>query len=440
MNFKSDFEIPYLVIATQNLFSGHVMPTIKTQLGVLLSCGLLSAGFALADSEPQPDAPRIPRVSHWNDLSGELSFTGVTFSISYTADFLTNAYGGVNTEGAFQYNGLFDFAIALDTETLGWWNHGTFFANFVANHGIELSARHIGDLQVANNNEAPDAARLYEFWYEHRFFDEHVRLKFGKFDVNSDFDGGVYRDEFMHSSPGFSPTIPMITYPDTALGVVLFVEPIEWFYAGAGIYDGEGTSNRTGFDTAFDPPGDSFTIVELGFRPSLTLFGQTDLPGQYSFGGFYHGGEWQIYFNDLDGRLPARSETGNHGVYVAFDQLVYRESNDPNDEQGMGVFFQFGWSPSDHNEIHKHYGGGFQYYGLLPTRDDDVCGLGLHHVTVSTQLNELEDRFSETAIELFYRAEVTDWLCVKPDLQYIANPGGDGQDALVAGVRLEFSL
>lgn len=387
-----------------------------------------------------PTATIEPADDNWLGFRDSLAESGLTFEITYMADFFSLMRGGVDTEKSFQYYGLFDLGVTLDTGQLGWWENGTFFVNFVANHGTELSERYIGDLQVANNADAPDALRLYEFWYEHTLFDERVRLKFGKMDVNSDFAAGVYRDEFIHSSPGFSPTIPMVSYPDTTLGVVLFVEPSDWLYLGAGVYDALGTSNRTGFDTAFDPPGDSFTIVELGFRPMLNLFGQEDLPGQYSVGGFYHGGEWPIFFNDLDGRLPARSETGNSGIYVTFDQLILRESHDTEDEQGLGLFFQFGWSPSDRNEIHKHYGGGFQYYGPLPTRDEDVFGLGLQHITVSNELQSLEDRFSETAVELFYRVQMTDWLSIKPDLQYIAKPGGDGRDAWVAGVRVEFSL
>jgi carbohydrate-selective porin OprB len=39
---------------------------------------------------------------------------------------------------------------------------------------------------------------------------------------------------------------------------------------------------------------------------------------------------------------------------------------------------------------------------------------------------------------LFYRVQVTPWFAIKPDLQYIANPGGKGLgDAIALTVRLE---
>ena len=45
----------------------------------------------------------------------------------------------------------------------------------------------------------------------------------------------------------------------------------------------------------------------------------------------------------------------------------------------------------------------------------------------------------ETAIELTYRARITDGLEVQPDIQYIVNPGTDPalDNALVFGIRIE---
>jgi porin len=219
------------------------------------------------------------------------------------------------------------------------------------------------------------------------------------------------------------------------------VEPTDWFFLGAGIYDAEGTGERAGFDTAFHSPDDSFTIVEVGARVKLDLFGQRGLPGVYRVGGHYHSGQWSVFFNDLNGRLRPRSHRGNSGVYVVADQLLYREGEgDEECGQGLGAFFQFGWAPSEYNEITQHYGVGVQYTGLIPGRDSDVWGLGVHHVSLSGRVQSLEKRYSETAIETFYKFQVTDSVSIKPDLQYIVNPGGAGRDALVVGTRVEVAF
>ena len=49
---------------------------------------------------------------------------------------------------------------------------------------------------------------------------------------------------------------------------------------------------------------------------------------------------------------------------------------------------------------------------------------------------------SEFALEASYRAALTPWLSVQPDLQYIINPGGDRglRDALVFGLRTQLAF
>ena len=365
---------------------------------------------------------------------------GLTFEIGYTADFFYNLRGGLNTSDAEQYRGLLGVCLFLDTERMGLWKGGTAHISMLQNQGTDITERHVGDLQALNNADAPNRTRLYEFWYEQAFFDGALRVKLGKMDVNGDFAAPDYGGEFIHSSSGFSPTIPMPTWPDPALGVALFLEPVDWFYLRAGVYDALASGTRGGFDTAFHSPDESFTIWELGLRPKFSLFGQ-ELPGTYRVGGFYHSGQWDVYRNDLGGRLPDRTHRGNSGLYLVFDQLLYKECpEDDEDEQGLGAFFQFAWVPSGYNEITQHYGGGLQYVGLIPERDDDICGIALHHVSLSGRVQSLERRYSETAIEAFYKYQLTEFMSIKPDLQYIVNPGGDGRDAIVAGVRLEMSF
>jgi porin len=45
----------------------------------------------------------------------------------------------------------------------------------------------------------------------------------------------------------------------------------------------------------------------------------------------------------------------------------------------------------------------------------------------------------ELAIEAFHRVQLTPWIALKPDVQYIVNPGGDADltDAVVGTLRIE---
>ena len=383
-----------------------------------------------------------PRATgDWGGTRTWLEDHGLTLDATYTADFWVNTRGGRSTSGACAYLGLVDVALTFDTEKAGLWDGGIIFIDFQDIHGSTISERHVGDLQFLDNIEGPDRTQVSEYWYRQSLLDGKLAFKLGKMDANSDFAYVDYGQEFIHSSPGFPPNIPLPTYPDPALGAVLFIEPVEWCYLNAGVYDGAGTGNRWDWEAAFHGPDDSFTIVELGLRPTFTL-GSQRLPGTYRVGGWYHSGSWDLLATGQEPETPLRRRRGNTGVYVAIDQqLLLEQPDDDQDRQGLGMFFQFSWADSRHNEISQYYGGGFEYVGLLPTRDRDVTGIGMFHGSLSGRLQSAEQRYSETAIELFHRFQVTPCLVVKPDLQYIVNPGGgDTRDALVAGVRVEMSF
>ena len=104
--------------------------------------------------------------------------------------------------------------------------------------------------------------------------------------------------------------------------------------------------------------------------------------------------------------------------------------------QGLGLFVQYSWAPEDRNEIYQYLGAGLVYRGLLPCRDDDTLGIGMGHAILSPELTAE----NETAIELFYKAQLTPYINVQPDLQYVASPAGVERDAFVAGLRFEVAL
>ncbi|HBH18101.1 MAG TPA: hypothetical protein DDX14_04035, partial [Cyanobacteria bacterium UBA9579] len=96
---------------------------------------------------------------------------------------------------------------------------------------------------------------------------------------------------------------------------------------------------------------------------------------------------------------------------------------------------QYGWGPSDRRYIARYYGGSLQYQGLIPKRNKDKVGVGMNMAKTSKRQKLINGQSKETAIELFYTAQITPWLSVQPDMQFVINPGGKGKDAMIFGVR-----
>ena len=83
-------------------------------------------------------------------------------------------------------------------------------------------------------------------------------------------------------------------------------------------------------------------------------------------------------------------------------------------------------------------GGGVQWIGIFPTRDEDTTGLMASWVDLSDTTGSGFAEDAELAIELFHKFQFTPSFSLKPDVQYIIHPGGSGvNDAIVATLRTE---
>lgn len=400
---------------------------------------------ALAGPTPQ-DAPEPPAVQSdtsaehqyltgdWFGLRRGLEDRGIEIGINGIADWSHNFRGGLDTErSVFRY--LLDLGISIDTEALLKWKGGTFFILFQHTDG-DLGEELAGDWQWTSWIDSEPRTQLSELWYEQWLLDERLRIKVGKIDANYEFGLAENLDGFIHGSLGYlTNPIMLPTYPDPATGFNIFAYPVEWFYAGFGLYDGalqEGVpTGKRGPSTFFGSPADLFLISEAGVRWGLSDDGR---PGRLALGVWHHTGTFE--------RFAGGTENGSTGWYVFLDQALWRENpGTEDDEQGINMFLHYGWSDPDITEIEHHIGGGLTWRGAIPGRDDDVIGLGASLVTFSDEPGADFDDDYELNIETFYKIQLTPYLGVTFDLQHISNPGGAGlRDALMGTLRLEVAF
>ena len=393
----------------------------KAQKAQLSNPDNVDTGLPLTDWQHATD--------DWNGLRPDLDDAGILFEANTTADWSKVLRGGLNTEGS-TFRHLTNVNLTLDTQRLIGWDGGTVFINF-QNHSGPNGSDDTGDAQGYSNIDSDGRTEIAELWFEQVTPDGLWRIKVGKVEANAEFAYADYAGEFINSSMGFSPTIFMLpTYPDPAMSVNVFVYPSDTLYAGVGLYDGsanEGVlTGPNGPKTFFKNPADLFLIAETGIR------WETDnLPGRIAVGGWWDTGTFTHFDN------TSTDQTG--GFYLVLDQLLSKENPDlPDDEQGIGMFLQYGYADKNVSLIEHHVGGGLAWTGPIAGRDDDVLGVGVTLVRFTDAPGAGLAEDCETEFELFYKAQVLPWASVKPDLQYITNPGGNGvDDALVGTVRIE---
>lgn len=368
--------------------------------------------------EPEPVISKKENAAGWmhHVLDWELVYTG---------EMLRNFTGGI-TQGS-AYRGDLSLYMSVNTEAAGWWRNGEFFLHAQQQHGNGITENEVGDFQVLSNIDADDFIQLSEIWYKHSFFNHKLSIKAGKQDANADFAYTEFGGEFINSSPGFSPTIPLVTYPDPGLGVVMEVVLSRHLAIRSGVYQGRPDGGRSIGNTV-----DGLFGPMLMIEPSFS-FAIRDYPGQFRIGYWYNGDT----FEHLDGAGESSSASG---IYAIWDQLFYRE-NPALDEsdQGAGFFIQFGYTGRKAIEAKTYFGAGFQWAGAIPHRDRDIVGLGLFYVHFNPAAG-LEKSF-ELTIETFYEIQLWHSLYIKPDIQLIMNPGGSDNDtAIVGGIRWGYTF
>lgn len=352
---------------------------------------------------------------------------GVTAEVSAIIDTYANLRGGVDADGALHSVGAFSLGLTFDLEVLGFWRGGTLAVVAQQSRGRAVSENEIGALQYVSSIEAPEFTQVGEYYLEQSLAGGRLRLKLGKQDSNADFCAAELAADFANCSFATVPNVPMTTYPDAGLGIAAFARTLPWLEVGAGVYDGNAIGTDAGFATAFDGEGGGFQIVELRARPGG--------------GGAYRCGLWRHTEDVLQitDEASYHQYSQNHGLYLEVDQPL-RRGADGADPAGPGAFFQYGWAPGDRNEIRHYFGGGLAWHGTLQGRGADVAGIGVASAHLCRQLRWMAGITGETTWEAFYRAQLTPWLAVQPDVQYVVNPGGAGENALAAGLRVDIGI
>lgn len=400
-------------------------------------------------------------VWEWSRLTGDwhgartgLENAGLTISGSYTLDWSSVWAGG--RRNVASTTRLLDVNALLDLNQAVGWGGGSAFIDFYSSDSGG-GPGDVGDYQFYSNLYTGDdddrsVDQIAELWFEQVLFGGLLRAKAGKIEANSEFAFIESAGEFIHASAGFSPTIPFLpSFPETATGAVVQLTPLERGYISGGFFDGamgvdDINTGRNGPRTFFSnrTSDDDFWIIEAGIGWTLGAGRE----GRFAGGVWRHTGLFEQFQPDpgvdengdpLEPGDPVTDE-GTTGFYFLADQRVWaRNPDDAESDRGLSLLGQFGWADEDVVEASLHIAGGIVLLGTIGDREDDATGIYVSHVELSRDAGFAED---ETAIELFYRVQVTPAVSIKPGLHVIFNPGGDValDTAVVGTVRIEVAF
>jgi porin len=388
-----------------------------------------------------------------------LSRYGISLGLQETSEVLGNITGG--SRHGFDYDGLTQAVLQLDTERAFGLHGGTFNISALQIHGRNLSTENLQSLQTASGIEADRSTRLWELWYQQKFLDEdRLDIKIGQQSLDQEFMVTQNGSYFVNTMFGW-PMLPSAdlpgggpAYPLSALGVRVRARPLDEVSFLLGVFNGSPVHTNSGDPQMRNPSGTSFpldggalVIAELQYSfPSLGTMVSPDsgepLSRTYKVGFWYDTerfADQRVDTNGLSLANPAsngtaRTHKGNFAVYGVADQMIWRSFDEP--DRNVNLFVRAMGTPlGDRNLISFSLNAGLTMHEPFLHRDDDTFAIGMGYAQVSGRASGLDAdtgtfgnpgypvRGGETFLEATYQYQVTPWLQVQPDAQYVFKPG-----------------
>lgn len=438
------------------------------------ACGLLAQGAAQA-AEPDPSvlrpdiSPGSQEKAHavdqltgdWGGLRTDLERRGVNIILGYKNETAGNVTGGTSRMATSV--GQADLGVALDLHALMGWEGATIQSTITYRHGPSLNAQ-----AGLNFLEEPQETfgrgqtwRWTELWLRQRLADDHVIIKVGR------LAGGEFANwgcdftnlGFCGSQVGTTNTYFWYNWPIAEWGGLLKVRNDRFF-----VHLGVNEDNTRNLDVNF------FVAQFKGARGVVEHLegGWTPAFGDGRLGGVYQAGVWHDTASHPDVLLDAAGApaplTGRPfaqireqtGYYLNLEQQLSGEAHvDPvtgllNPARGLtvGAFYERGdqRTATTRDEITVEA----LYTAPFAGRVHDRVGVALGRSTVTARQAEasalanplLGPQRAEYRAEVFYRALLYRGVFLRPNLQYVADPGGYDRrrSALILGLRMDLNF
>jgi porin len=400
---------------------------------------------------------------------------GISFTLVDTEEVLGNLSGGLK-RGA-TYDALTTLIVQLDTAKAFAWYGGTLNVSGLQIRGRNLSEFYLDNLQTASGIEAEPTTRLWEVWYQQAFLDGRFDVKIGQQSLDQEFITSTGSALYINTMMGW-PMVPSVdlyaggpAYPLSSLGLRLRTTSGPFTVLGGvfqdnppgGPFDDDSQlRGSTRWGGNFNLRTGALFIAEVQYALNQAANGDMDygarhegLPGTYKLGVWFDTAAFPDQRFDTTGlSLADPSSNGNPAMqqrnfsfYGVADQVIWQP--DPEKSRAVSVFARIMGAPGDRNLVNFSVNAGVNLKSPLPTREDDTFGIGFGLAKVSPAAAALDQdtgsanggffpiRSSETFIEVTYQAQVTPWLQVQPDFQFIHRPGGGIPDPNNPNQRLQ---
>ncbi|SFW72627.1 carbohydrate porin [Pseudomonas sp. NFACC04-2] len=445
---------------------------MKKKNNAQLICQLSAvAAMMLAGSAHAADA--FSADSKWmtGDWGGErtkLIEQGIDIKADFVGEMGANLHGGYNDDKTARWSQQFGLGVALDLEKLAGWGDTEAKIQFTRRDGRNISNDRIGDPRAGTLSSSQEVwgrgqtTRLTQLWIKQKYFDSKLDVKAGYFGEGEDFN--TFPCEFQNlafcgSQAGNWATGIWYNWPIMQAAIRVKYNLTPELYAQIGAYNQNPSQLENNNRYKLSGSGTKGTLipVELVWSPKIN-----NLPGEYRVGYYKSTAKADDVREDDDGNDAAttgnayRSHSSKDGYWFVAQQQLTTHNGDAS--RGLNIAANATFHDKETNVVDNYQSLMFVYKGPFDARPKDDVGIGFSRIHVNEDVkknselvnaaNGVSDydnplfaplRSTEYNYELNYGFHVTNWLTVRPNLQYITHPGGvdEVDNALVAGLKIQ---
>ncbi|MGJ8515217.1 carbohydrate porin [Carnimonas bestiolae] len=415
--------------------------------GVLcVGCSAVSSNV-LAYSAFDPDSEYM--FGDWGGERTRLEESGIFFDLDFTGEGARNIGGGDRSSSTTKFADQFGAGVGFDLEKLLGVSGADVYMSITNRNGHNIGSRLNSPDSLVSGSSTQEVegrgpvTRLTSFWWHQRLFNDALELKLGRIPAGDDF--GVIINHFQNLAFGgnqagnWGNNIYNSPIAQWAAIVRYNFAPEAYFQVGAFNVNDSNLENGHGFNLTTNGSQGTHYPIEVGYTPKIN-----GLQGTYRFGYYYNNADSRSW-----GARESSTNDSNSGLYYVAQQQVTRQNND--DNRGLTLFSLGNINHGDTAGVDRYISGGLTYKGLFDARPKDDMGIGVAYLHFNNDVNDFVDwsnsqhgthylrQGHEIDAEIYYGFQLTNYLSIRPNIQYVVNPSGASSvdDGWVLGSRIE---
>jgi porin len=394
--------------------------------------GLSVNSWTYAQSAFAVDSPWM--FGDWNGTRTELEIKGYRFNLGYTGEMATLLDAKKHSSHGTEYADQFVLGSHFDLDKILGWQDTEAQIIITERNGHSLSQTsdalngHLSSTQEVWGRG--QTWRLTNFWIKKKFLNQQLDLKVGRFGEGEDFNS--FNCDFQNlalcgSQVGNWVGDQWFNWPVSQWAARLKYQFSPELFSQIGVYEynHENLKRSQGFNLSTSGADGVIVPIEMVWQPKIGMQGKT---GEYRLG---------YYYSSADAvEIQNPNETSHkQGMWIVAKQQLLQHAQDP--QRGLTGFINLTVHDDKTNNIDTMQNIGLIYTGVLDMRPQDEIALGFARIHLNDDLNTGQDEEYNT--ELYYGVHATNWLTIRPNLQYIRHVGADknGENVWVGGIKFQ---